>query len=61
MSKCHQFELDLTPYEKIFMMPELRMVRMMLSKPVMVKLIEELALALKLEAMDSKENKVIVR
>lgn len=48
LGQCHRFDQDITPYERIFGIPELRLIRSVLSKPVLSKFIEELAKSLKM-------------
>ena len=39
LSQCHQFDRDTTPYERIFQIPELAGLRLVLSKPILGPLI----------------------
>ena len=39
IKNCHKFEMELTPFEDIFRLPELKAIRMVLSKPLFTKLI----------------------
>ena len=61
LSQCHQFELDRTPYEVVYQLPELEIIRMVLSKPVLVRLVEELAQSLKTEIAETGRTRIYVK
>ena len=61
ISRCHRFELETMPLESIYQMPDLKAVRMVVSKAVIARIMDELGKSIQCEVADTRRNHIYIR
>ena len=59
--KAGEFELERTPFEDYYRMPELKVLRYLLTKPVFLKLIDELVRSMNCEVTERGSEHIYLK